>query len=72
MHKTYKHKTVNTADHTLNSFLDIIVEGVWDWNGNTRIVTRSPGWYQMLCYEYAAFREDVFTWENIIHPEEYP
>ena len=72
VHKTYKHKAVETADHTLNSILDIIVEGVWDWNGSTSIVTRSPGWYRMLGYEIAAFRADVFTWENLIHPEDYP
>lgn len=72
MHKTYQHKTTKEADHTLNSVLDIIVEGVWDWNGNTMVVTRSPGWYRMLGYDIAYFREDVFTWENLIHPEDYP
>ncbi|AZQ84744.1 sensor domain-containing diguanylate cyclase [Colwellia sp. Arc7-635] len=72
MHKTYQHNCVNASDNTLNAMLDIIVEGVWDWNGNTRTVTRSPGWYHMLGYEVGVLREDVFTWENIIHPEDYP
>ena len=72
MHKTYQHNTTNASDNTLNYILDIIVEGVWDWDGNTGNVTRSPGWYRMLGYDVGVFKEDVFTWENIIHPEDYP
>ena len=72
MHKTYQHSSVSDSDNTLNSILDIIVEGVWDWDSNTNIVTRSPGWYRMLGYEVALLREDVFTWEKLIHPEDYP
>ncbi|MBA6287344.1 sensor domain-containing diguanylate cyclase [Colwellia sp. MB3u-4] len=72
MHKTYQHSSASASDHTLNTILNIIVEGVWDWNSNTKIVTRSPSWYHMLGYEFAVFRKDVFTWENIIHPEDYP
>ena len=66
MHKTYQHNTTNASDNTLNYILDIIVEGVWDWDGNTGNVTRSPGWYRMLGYDVGVFKEDVFTWENII------
>ncbi|UUO22476.1 diguanylate cyclase [Colwellia sp. M166] len=72
MHKTYQHHNVTDSDNTLNYILDVIVEGVWDWNGKTGSVTRSPGWYRMLGYDIAAFKADVFTWENIIHPEDYP
>tara|TARA_B110000211_G_scaffold234983_1_gene308042 strand:+ start:12737 stop:13756 length:1020 start_codon:yes stop_codon:yes gene_type:complete len=72
VHKTYQHQTVNDSDNTLNNILDVIVEGVWDWNGNTRSVTRSPSWYRMLGYDIAVFKDDVFTWENVIHPEDYP
>lgn len=68
--QTYKHKTVNSADSTLNAITDIIAEGTWDWNANTGIVTRNPSWYRMLGYDVGVFRPDVFTWENIIHPED--
>ncbi len=71
-HKTYQHQTLEESEITLNSILDLIVEGVWDWNATSRQVTRSPNWYHMLGYELGVFREDVFTWENIIHPEDYP
>lgn len=70
-HQTYRHGSVEDADTTLNSILDLIVEGTWDWNGQTGEVQRSPGWYRMLGYEVGAFKKDVFTWENVIHPDDY-
>lgn len=52
--------------------LDIIEEGVWDWHANTGQVDRSPGWYRMLGFDLQALPETVFTWEDIIHPDDYP
>lgn len=71
MNHIYKHLTLKESEHTLNSILNIIVEGTWDWNANTGTVERSPGWYKMLGYEIGVFLKDVFTWENIIHPDDY-
>ena len=71
MYLTYKHKILEEADKTLNHILDVIIEGTWDWNANTGEVERSPGWYRMLGYQVGVFRKDVFTWENIIHPDDY-
>ncbi|QCU90362.1 sensor domain-containing diguanylate cyclase [Thiomicrorhabdus sediminis] len=59
------------VNHTLNAILDIIREGVWDWDAKTGHVSRSPGWYRMLGYDVGSFAEDVFTWENVIHPDDY-
>lgn len=67
---TYNHSTLEDSDKTLNAILDVIAEGVWDWNANTGHVDRSPGWYRMLGYEVGIFLKDVFTWENIIHPDD--
>lgn len=71
MIKTYHHKTVENADKTLNELLTLIVEGTWDWVVSTGKVERSPGWFYMLGYEVSAFEKDVFTWENLIHREDY-
>jgi len=71
MINTYSHKRVEDADSTLNSILEIINEGTWDWNALTGHVERSPGWYRMLGYDVGTFANDVFTWENIIHPDDY-
>lgn len=71
MHRTYHHGTLSDADATLNHLLDIIAEGTWDWHADTGQVVRSPGWYRMLGYTVGSLTEDVFTWENIIHPDDY-
>lgn len=71
MKKTYAHQTTDGADFTLNYILDVSNQGFWDWNAKTGYVYRSVGWFRMLGYEYKVFKDDVFTWENIIHPEDY-
>jgi diguanylate cyclase (GGDEF)-like protein/PAS domain S-box-containing protein len=60
------------CEETLSFLLDIIREGVWDWDANSGHVARSPGWYRMLGYEVGCFEENVMTWENVIHPDDYP
>lgn len=72
IHSTYDCQTQKEYEYTLNAILDIINEGVWDWNAKTRRVYRSPGWYRMLGFDVNCFEKDVLTWENIIHPEDYP
>ncbi|MDH4943836.1 sensor domain-containing diguanylate cyclase [Sulfurimonas sp. C5] len=69
---TYQHNTLEESDKTLNPILDIIMEGTWDWSTKTGHVDRNPSWYRMLGYEVGIFLKDVFTWENIIHPDDYP
>jgi len=71
MNTTYHHENVDESDVTLNAILDIIVEGTWDWRSETGHVDRSPGWYRMLGYDIHTFKKNVFTWENIIHPDDY-
>ena len=71
MDKTYHHNNVSDSDTTLNAILALIAEGVWDWESRTGNVTRSPGWYRMLDYDIGVFEPTIFTWESIIHPDDY-
>ena len=57
-------------DAAVRGILEVISDGVWDWNANTGFVYRNPGWYQMLGYEPHSLNNTVFTWENVIHPDE--
>ena len=52
--------------------LDISNQGFWDWNVATGHVYRSIGWFHMLGYDYDTCKNDVFTWEDIIHEDDYP
>lgn len=71
MKKKYAHQNLDESEKTLESILNIIREGVWDWDVSSGHVERSPGWYRMLGYEVDSFKKDVLTWENIIHPDDY-
>ena len=68
-----KDRTADTEqlELTLHATLDIISDGVWDWNANTGDVYRNPGWYRMLGYDVDSLPNTVFTWENIIHPDDF-
>ena len=56
----------------LHTVLELVSDGIWDWNANTGFVYRSPGWYEMLGYPRHSLENTVFTWESVIHPDDYP
>lgn len=60
------------TEQVLSATLELISDGVWDWHVNSGYVYRSPGWYTMLGYPVDAFATNVMTWEQIIHPDDYP
>lgn len=57
-------------EKALHAILEVISDGVWDWNANTGFVYRNPGWYTMLGYSPHTLGNTVFTWEKVIHPED--
>ena len=56
----------------LHTILELVSDGIWDWNANTGFVYRNPGWYEMLGYPRHSLENSVFTWESVIHPDDYP
>jgi len=58
-------------EESVRTILDIISDGIWDWNANTGYVYRSPAWYTMLGYEVHTLDNDVFTWESVIHEDDF-
>ena len=54
----------------VHGILQVVSDGIWDWNANTGYVYRNPGWYQMLGYEPHSLDNSVLTWENVIHPDD--
>lgn len=59
------------SEELLSNILEIVSDGVWDWNANTGYVYRNPGWYLMLGYNVDSFQNTVFTWESVIHPDDF-
>jgi len=64
--------STSVSNLILSDVLDIISDGVWIWDALTGHVDRSPGWYRMLDYDANCFDNDVLTWENVIHVDDYP
>ncbi|MFB8830163.1 diguanylate cyclase domain-containing protein [Azotobacter sp. CWF10] len=56
---------------TLRFALEIVSDGIWDWDIRTDRVRRSPGWYSMLGYAMDSLPENVLTWHRVIHPEDF-
>lgn len=61
---------IKSNPDAVEPILDLISDGLWDWNANTGFVYRSSGWYEMLGYTHHRLRNTVHTWENVIHPED--
>jgi len=56
----------------IEALLEVVSDGIWFWHADTGYVYRSPGWYTMLGYNPHSLDNNVFTWESIIHPDDYP
>lgn len=56
---------------TLRFALEIVSDGIWDWDIRTNHVRRSPGWYAMLGHAVDSLPENVVTWHEVIHPEDF-
>ncbi len=59
------------TEASLSAIFDLISDGIWDWNANTGHVYRSRGWFTMLGYDPHSLENTVFTWESIIHADDY-
>lgn len=59
------------SETSLAILYELVSDGIWDWDAKTGQVYRSPGWYRMLGYDVDSLEGTVFTWENIIHRDDY-
>ncbi|MCL6690539.1 diguanylate cyclase [Pseudomonas sp. R3.Fl] len=59
-------------EKTLRYALEIVSDGIWDWDIRNDDVKRSPGWYRMLGYPIDGLPENVATWHSVIHPDDFP
>lgn len=56
----------------IEALLEIISDGIWFWHADTGYVYRSPSWYLMLGHNPHSLENSVFTWESVIHSDDYP
>ncbi|MFY0732028.1 sensor domain-containing diguanylate cyclase [Pseudomonas sp. NFX15] len=67
-----KFNAADLNDGMLHTILELVSDGIWDWNANTGFVYRTARWYEMLGYSPHSLDNNVLTWENVIHPDDYP
>ncbi|VVN71307.1 sensor domain-containing diguanylate cyclase [Pseudomonas fluorescens] len=70
--ESLKFNVCDLNEDMLHAIMELVSDGIWDWNANTGFVYRNPGWYEMLGYPPHTLENSVFTWENVIHPDDYP
>ncbi|MCU1763014.1 diguanylate cyclase [Pseudomonas sp. 14P_8.1_Bac3] len=70
--ETLKFSLSDLNEDMLHTIMELVSDGIWDWNANTGFVYRNPGWYEMLGYEPHSLDNTVLTWESVIHPDDYP
>lgn len=56
----------------LESILDVILAGYWDWDMTTNYEYLSPGFKRMFGYEDSELPNLPETWMNLIFPEDLP
>jgi diguanylate cyclase (GGDEF)-like protein/PAS domain S-box-containing protein len=59
-------------EQRLRLALDGSGDGLWDWNIGTGEIYLSPQWLEMLGYTTGDLPNQLDTWEQLIHPEDYP
>ncbi|GAA3526662.1 diguanylate cyclase [Zobellella aerophila] len=62
---------LRSLEKTLHMALDMVSDGIWDWDRVTGVVKRNAHWYRMLGYEPFSLPETVDTWLQLIHPDDY-
>lgn len=55
----------------LTTVLELISDGIWDWDANTGNVCRSDQWFCLLGYQPQELPGTLKVWEDHIHVEDY-
>jgi PAS domain S-box-containing protein len=65
-------QAVQVSEERLSFALDATSEAVWDWNVETGEIFFSPRWFTSLGYEPGELPPQMRTWQEQVHPEDWP
>lgn len=65
-------EALRRSEERLSLVLDATDHGIWDWNVRNGGIHFSPSYYTMLGYEPYELPESIYTWLDLIHPEDKP
>ncbi|UCE62661.1 MAG: PAS domain S-box protein [Nitrospirota bacterium] len=60
------------ADKCLQTLLEAMHEGVWDWNIESNAVNFSDSWCRSLGYDHDGVTHHFSFYERLIHPQDWP
>lgn len=61
---------LRAVEHTLNMAMEILHDGIWDWDLRTGTVWRSPGCYRMLGCQAFELPPTEMAWVERVHPDD--
>jgi len=70
--RTQAEDRLRKSEERLQSALDALDGGIWDWNVATGEVYFSARWAEMLGYEPDDIKPHLSTWEDALHPDDKP
>ncbi len=68
--QTNRLRQVSDQEKSLLYALDIVSDGIWDWNILSNEVNRSAGWYSILGYPPDSLPRTLQAWQDLIHPDD--
>ena len=57
-------------DDTLELALEVMTDGIWDWDVTNDLVFYSPQWKQMVGFEASELGNSIEEWHKRIHPRD--
>ncbi|MFV3307055.1 putative bifunctional diguanylate cyclase/phosphodiesterase [Pseudomonas sp. NY15181] len=72
-HFCRQHTTVSALadrEERLSRALDVVEDGVWDWDLRSQRIYYSPGYSNLIGLPCERLSDDVLLWENRLHPDD--
>lgn len=61
---------LSDREERLSRALDVVEDGVWDWDLRTHRVYYSPGYANLISLPCERLSDDFLLWENRLHPDD--
>ncbi|MFB2837322.1 PAS domain-containing protein, partial [Floridanema evergladense] len=65
-------EALRVSQERLQLVNESVNDGIWDWNICTNQVYFAPQWKKILGYSDSEIPHQLFSWENLVHPDDLP
>ncbi|MCP8466871.1 EAL domain-containing protein [Pseudomonas sp. ZM23] len=76
LHRQFRHQqatisSLSDREKRLSRALNVVEDGIWDWDLRTHRVYYSPGYASLIGLPGDRLSDDFLLWENRLHPEDH-